>query len=329
MKRYSVVTTGTLASEAMAILEANCNVICTKPYMDEDAFSALMSEVKADALLVRGVAGKVTRKIMQASGQLKVIAKHGVGVDNIDVEAATLLGIPVLNTPEANFEAVAEHVLGLILGLAKDLATQDSRMRAGFWDKLDYRGMELKRKTLGLVGYGRIGRRLRELVKPLDMSVIVFDPAMPVQARASDVEWVENLDELLVVSDIVSLHCPLTEQTRGLIGAREFELMKRSAFLINTARGPVVNELDLIIALREKKIAGAGLDTFAKEPPEHLAELATSGKTLLTPHLGAATQEAFVRMGVGAAEGILNVLAGNVPDPDCHINRLRLRETLA
>jgi D-3-phosphoglycerate dehydrogenase len=164
---------------------------------------------------------------------------------------------------------------------------------------------------------------LRELVKPLDMTVIVFDPAMPVQARASDVAWVENLDELLMASDIVSLHCPLTDQTRGLIGARQFELMKRSAFLINTARGPIVNELELIVALKEKKIAGAGLDTFAKEPPEHLAELSSAGKTLLTPHLGAATQEAFVRMGVGAAQGIVHVLSGNAPDPECHVNRNR------
>lgn len=322
MKKYSVVITGKMADEAMAVLEPSCDVACTKPYMAEDEFAGLMAEVKADALIVRGVAGKVTRKIMEASGRLKVIAKHGVGVDNIDVAAASALGIPVLNTPDANYEAVAEHVLGMILALAKDLCQQDARMRAGFWDKLDYRGTEIDGKTLGLVGYGKIGRRVRELVVPLHMKVVVFDPALPAQARNSDVSWTDDLDELLGVSDIVSLHCPLTEQTRGMIGAKQFDRMKKTAFLINTARGPVINEADLIVALKEKKIAGVGLDTFAKEPPEHLTELADAGKTLLTPHLGAATQEAFVRMGVGAAEGVLQILEGKATNPECHINRV-------
>lgn len=321
MKKYSVVVTGKIADEAMKILEPVCEVVCTKPYCPEDDFAALMAEVKADALIVRGVAGKVSKKIMEASGRLRVIAKHGVGTDNIDVAAATSLGIPVLNTPEANFEAVAEHVLGMVLNLAKDLAKQDARVRGGFWDKLDYRGMELNEKTLGLVGFGRIGRRLRELVAPLNMKVLVYDPFLPVGARTGDVIWVDTLNDLLEASDIVSLHCPLTDQTRGMIGAKQFEKMRRSAFLINTARGPIINEEDLVVALKEGKIAGVGMDTFAKEPPEHVAEIAEAGKALFTPHLGAATEEAFIRMGVGAAQGVLHVLEGQAPDPGCHVNR--------
>ncbi|HEY9053586.1 MAG TPA: hydroxyacid dehydrogenase [Rectinemataceae bacterium] len=324
MKKYSVVVTGKIAEEAMKILDPLCMVTCTKPYCAEDEFAVLMAETKADALIVRGVAGKVSKKIMEASGRLRVIAKHGVGTDNIDVEAATELGIPVLNTPEANFEAVAEHVLGMILNLAKDLAKQDARVRAGFWDKLDYRGMELNQKTLGLVGYGRIGRRLRELVAPLNMKVVVYDPYMPAASRTGDVVWTDNLDELLSASDIVSLHCPLTDKTKGMIGAPQFERMKRTAFLINTARGPIIKELDLVAALREGKIAGVGMDTFEKEPPEHIADIAAAGKALFTPHLGAATEEAFIRMGIGAANGVLKVLEGEAPDPSCHVNRPRV-----
>ena len=323
MKGYSVVVAGKIADEALRVLDRDCEVTYTKPYQSEDEFAALMDEVKADGLLVRGVSGKVTRKVMEASGRLRVIAKHGVGVDNIDVAAATILGIPVLNTPAANFEAVAEHALGLILALAKDIATQDARMRAGFWDKMEYRGTELFGKTIGLVGYGRIGRRMRELVAPLQMKVLVFDPALPEGATGSDVRRVAALDELLAEADIVSLHCPLVDSTRGLIGPKQFDRMKKTAFLINTARGPIVSEAALIDALKEGKIAGAGIDTFEKEPPERLAELANSGKTVLTPHLGAATDQAFVRMGVTAAEGVLKILNGGQPDPECHVNRPR------
>ncbi|MCE1196352.1 hydroxyacid dehydrogenase [bacterium] len=323
MEKYSVVVTGKVADEAMRLLEPHCRVVCTKPYCAEDEFAALMAEVSADALIVRGVAGKVSKKIMQASGRLRVIAKHGVGTDNIDVAAATELGIPVLNTPEANFEAVAEHVLGMILCLAKDLSQQDARVRAGFWDKLNYRGAELNEKTLGLVGYGRIGRRLRELVAPLHMNVLVYDPYLPPVYRDTGVTWVDNLDKLLAASDIVSLHCPLTEQTRGMMGAGQFGLMKPGAFLVNTARGPIIDEAALIAALREKKIAGVGMDTFSTEPPANIAEIAAAGKALFTPHLGAATEEAFVRMGVGAAEGVLAVLRGGEAPAGSCVNRPR------
>ncbi len=321
MKKHSVVITGKIADEAIKILEPSCNIHYTKPYMGEEEFALLMAGAKADALIVRGVSGKVTRKVMEASGKVKVIAKHGVGVDNIDVEAASALGIPVLNTPDANYQAVAEHVLGLIFALAKDIPQQDARMRAGFWDKQDYRGVEINKKTLGLIGFGKIGQRVRELVTPLQMKIVVFDPEFPLSKRNQDVSWVDDVDTLLAVSDIVSLHCPLTEKTRGMIGEEQFNKMKKTAFLINTARGPIIKEADLVSALKEKKIAGVGLDTFAKQPPEQLAELANAGKTVFTPHLGAATHEAFLRMGLGAANGVLSILEGNPPDPACHFNR--------
>jgi D-3-phosphoglycerate dehydrogenase len=323
MGKHMVVITGKIAEEAMKILQPACDVVCTKPYLPPAEFVAQMAELKADALLVRGVSGKITREVMQASPNLRVIAKHGVGVDNIDVDAATALGIPVLNTPAANFDSVAEHVLAMMLALAKDLVYQDGRMREGHWDKMGSRGRELLNKTLGLVGYGRIGRRVRELVAPFRMKVLVYDPVLRPGGAGHDVTIMGKLDELLAAADIVSLHCPLTEKTQGLIGRRELQLMKKTAWLINTARGAVVDEGALIAALKAGEIAGAGLDTFAKEPPEQLALLANAGKTVLSPHLGGVTDESYVRMGVAAAEGIMRVLSGGGPDPECWVNAIR------
>lgn len=320
MRKHVVVITGQIAGEALQILQPTCDVVCTQPYLPAADFVAQMVELKADALLVRGVSGRITREVMQASPNLRVIAKHGVGVDNIDIDAATALGIPVLNTPAANYDSVAEHVLGLMLALAKDLADQDRRMRDGHWDKMGYRGRELLNKTLGLVGFGRIGRRVRELVAPLHMKVLVYDPILRSGGNGQDVTIVDTLDELLVAADIVSLHCPLTQKTRGLIGRRELRLMKRTAWLINTARGAVVDEGALIVALNAGEIAGAGLDTFTEEPPKQLALLANAGKTVLSPHVGGVTEESFVRMGVAATKGIMRILAGGKPDPECWVN---------
>jgi len=318
--RHPVVITGRIAEEATRLLEPTCDVTCTKPYLAAPEFAALMAEVQAEALLVRGVAGTVTREVMQASGKLRVIAKHGVGVDNIDVAAATALRIPVVNTPAANYESVAEHVLGLMLALAKDIPRLDARMREGQWDKLGYRGEELCGRTLGLVGFGRIGRRVRELVAPFRMPVLVYDPFLPPGPVAPDAKRVEALEALLKAADIVSLHCPLLETTRGLIGRRELQLMKKTAWLINTARGAVVDEAALVAALEAGEIAGAGLDTFSPEPPKDISRLAKAGKVILTPHVAGVTEESFVRMGVGAAEGILRILNGGAPDREAWVN---------
>ena len=318
--KHSVVITGRIADEAMRLLEPACVVTCTKPYLAGQEFAALMAEVKADALLVRGVAGTVTREVMQASGKLRVIAKHGVGVDNIDVADATALRIPVLNTPAANYESVAEHVLGLMLALAKDIPRLDGRMREGQWDKLGYRGEELSGKTLGLVGFGRIGRRVRELVEPLRMPVLVYDPFLPAGAATPGVTRVKVLDDLLKAADIVSLHCPLTETTRGLIGLGQLQSMKKTAWLINTARGAVVDEAALVAALEAGEISAAALDTFSPEPPKDISRLAKAGKVVLTPHIAGVTEQSFIRMGVGAAEGILRVLSGEAPEKEAWVN---------
>ncbi|MDH4267028.1 MAG: hydroxyacid dehydrogenase [Deltaproteobacteria bacterium] len=310
---FRVVITGdNLAPEAMKILSEKCRVVFTGPYPQPSILAQKLREEKAHALILR--TGKVPAEVVKASPDLKVIAKHGAGFDNIDVQSATALKIPVLTASTANFESVAEHTLGLMFSLAKDIPWLDSRMRQGFWDKTQYRGGELYRKTLGLIGFGRIGRRVHELVAPLQMKAVVFDPFLPESGLPPMVTLVSQLDELLQAADIVSLHCPLTEQTRNLIGKRELGIMKKSAWLINTARGEVVDEEALIDALQEGKIAGAGIDTFRKEPPEDFRRLSEAGKVVLTPHIAAATEEAFVRMGIEAAQNTLTILEGRKPD---------------
>lgn len=310
---YRVVITGdTIAPEAMEILSKKCKVAFTGAYPSPSFLAQKMHDEKAQALILR--TGKAPAEVIKASPYLRVIAKHGVGVDNIDVETATQLGIPVMVTASANYQSVAEHTLGLMFSLAKDIPRHDSRMRQGFWDKAQYQGVELFQKTLGIVGFGRIGRRIYELVNPLLMKVLVYDPYLGDASLPSDVIRVPHLEALLKNADIVSLHCPLTEQTRHLIGKRELEMMKKTAWLINTARGEVVDEEALISALREGKIAGAGLDTFKKEPPEDLQLLCQAGKVVMTPHIAGATEEAFRRMGIEAAQNVLLILEGKKPD---------------
>lgn len=318
-KLFRVVVTGdNLAPEAMEILSAKCRVVFTGPYPQPSLLAQRVREEKAQALIVR--TGKASAEVIMASPDLKVVAKHGVGFDNIDVAAATRLRIPVMISATANFESVAEHTLGLMLSLAKDLPRMDGRMHQGFWDKTQYRGVELFRKTLGLIGFGRIGRRVNQLVTPLQMRILISDPYIPEESIPQGIQRVSQLEPLLKEADIVSLHCPLTEETRNLIGEKELLRMKKNAFLINTARGGIVNEEALIAALREGEIAGAALDTFRLEPPEDLRRLCEAGKLVLTPHIAAATDAAFTRMGLEAARNALTVLEGGRPDNNSMAN---------
>jgi D-3-phosphoglycerate dehydrogenase len=316
---FNVVITGPLiAKEAMELLGQTCRVENTEAYLQPSQLAQKLRDEKIDGLLVR--MGKITGEVIKASSNLKVIAKHGTGVDNIDVDAATKLKIPVLITPFANYESVAEHVLGLALALAKDIPRLDARTREGYWDKANYRGIELYKKTLGLIGFGRIGRRVRELVAPLQMKILVYDPILKSNEIPPDVIRVEKLEKLLKSADIVSLHCPLTEKTRHLIGKNELKTMKERAWLINTARGEVVDEEALIAALKEGEIAAAGIDTFSKEPPQDINALRNAGKTVLTPHIAGITQESFERLGIEAAKNILTILQGEKPDRECVVN---------
>jgi D-3-phosphoglycerate dehydrogenase len=312
-----VVTSDRISPEAVELLSEKCRIGFIGSYSKPSDIAKVVADNRADGLIVR--TGKITREVIHASPRLRVIAKHGIGVDNVDVPAATELKIPVLISASANYRSVAEHALALMLSLAKDIPTLDARVRGGHWDKTTYCGVELFRKGLGLVGFGRIGRRLAELVAPLGMNVMVYDPFMTGEAPPG-ITRVQEIGALLKAVDIVSLHLPLTAQTRHLIGGRELAMMKKTAWLINTARGEIIDEKALIDALKEGIIAAAGLDTFAQEPPENLDRLCGAGKLVLTPHVGAATAESMVRMAVEAARNVLTVLEGKKPERGVMVN---------
>ncbi|MCD6420601.1 MAG: hydroxyacid dehydrogenase [Synergistetes bacterium] len=319
MKRFKVIITGPkIAEEGMQMLEKECVVVYLEPYPTVvDLMKAVREEV-ADALLVR--TGRITSEVIEASPNLRVIAKHGTGVDNIDVAAATARGIPVLIATFANYESVAEHALALMFALARGIPWLDSRIRKGYWDKMDYKGEELFGKTLGVIGFGRIGRRLRELVKPLEMKVLVYDPFLEPMDFPMDVIRVDKLDTLLESSDIVSIHCPLTEKTKHLIGERELKLMKNTAWLINTARGKIVDEKALIEALKLGEIGGAGIDAFYSEPPDSGSVLFNMERVVMTPHVGGVTRQSLVRMGETSAKNVLDILKGIKPDARYIVN---------
>ena len=267
----------------------------------------------ADAVIVRSA--KVTAEILRRASRLRVVAKHGVGVDNIDIAAAQAQGVVVTYTPEANAQSVAEHAIALTLALARRLRSVAEDGHGGAWrSRESYMGWELHGKTLGVAGYGRVGRALARMCRAaFDTRVFVFDPYVTIGTSADGTEQVANLTDLLAQADIVSLHLPLTPQSRGLIGAAQLKAMKKTAVIINTSRGEVIDEAALVTSLARGEIAGAGLDVFAHEPPDLATDLFRLPNVVATPHIGGLTAEAFERMGMTAAEDVRRVLLGERP----------------
>lgn len=274
--------------------------------------NVLAEEVKdCDAILVR--MANITEKIMKSGTKLKVISKFGVGVDNIDVKAATELGIRVTNSPESNKNTVAEYTMGFIIALAKKLFIYDRELRCGNFQIRKSFGMDIQDKIIGIVGVGAIGKLVAEKAKKgFGMKVIGFKRHIDSKENY-DMELTENLDYLLKNSDFVSLHVPLTESTKNMIGKRELSLMKSGAFLINTARGEVVDEKALLDALLKNKIAGAAIDVFKGEVPSEDNPFLKLQNVIITPHTAAHTTEAGIRMSVHPAVGIHEVLSGKEP----------------
>ena len=261
-----------------------------------------------EALVVRsGV--KVDAEAIAAGKHLKVIGRAGVGVDNIDVEAATAAGIVVVNAPTANTIAAAELTVGLIYALARNVAAADASLRRGEWRSADFMGMELRGKTLGIVGLGKIGLTVADRARAMEMDLVGFDPFVAAPAAAEHGIRLVELDELLRRSDVVTVHVPLNAATRGLIDERALSQMKPSAFIVNVARGGVVDEQALAEALSGGRLAGAAIDVYEHEPP-HESPLLSAPRTVLTPHLGASTREAQAKAGVEVAQQVLDVLAG-------------------
>ncbi|WP_145182040.1 hydroxyacid dehydrogenase [Pseudomonas sp. URMO17WK12:I11] len=320
MSRTILLTGPELASEAMHLAaERGVRIIPTTPYLPAEELEAIIRAEQPDAIVVRQ--GQLTRPMIEASSKLKVIAKHGVGYNTIDIQAAADQGIPVSIAVGANAQSVAELAFALMFSVARQTALLDARMRDGHWDKAEANGIELSGKTLGLIGLGSIGGILLDLVAPLRMKVKVYDPYLKQLPQRANVEREEDFNQLLAQSDIISLHCPLTESNHNLLGADQFARMRPGAIVINTARGELIDTAALVTALSERRIAGAGLDTFNPEPPPADSPLWGLPNLVATPHVGANTSEARDRVALVALQQIFDVWAGTALDPRCVVNR--------
>ena len=321
-KKWKFLLTGPIHQEAQKLLEPNAEFILSPAGSSSAEVSNLIKNQQTDALIVR--AGKINRAIMIASTHLRVIVKHGVGYNNIEIDTATELGLPILYTPLANFESVAEHTLALILSITKKINLLDKEMKSNkSWPKSKYVLEELQHKCIGLIGIGRIGFRVIQLLSPLEMQILVYDPFMSESALPSGVKKVDTVKQLVQKADIVSIHCPLTKETNRLLGEEELNSMKPNAYLINTARGGIVDETVLIRALEKGLIAGAALDTFAQEPLPKDSPLLKLDNVIVTPHVAGTAKESFIRMGVTAVKLAFQILEGKEEDipVDNFINR--------
>jgi len=277
--------------------------------VDEDALVTALARGNVAAVLLRG-SPPLTERVFAAAHGLKIVAKHGAGVDSVDLASATKHGIAVMVAGGANADAVAEHALTLMLCLAREVPRFDRETRGGAWRDLQHFTREFHTRTVGIVGYGQIGERTARLVQACGAQVVVHTRSKPALPEGMVLE--PDLDRLLERVDILSLHCPLTGKTRGMIGAAQFARMKPGALLVNTARGPVIDEPALVAALQSGQLAGAGLDTFSTEPPDAANPLFALPNVLVTPHIAAATTDAMVRMGTIAASNIISYLRGEV-----------------
>jgi len=265
-----------------------------------------------DGLIIRS-ATQVTAEVIERAESLKAVGRAGIGVDNIDIEAATKRGIIVANAPESNTIAAGEHTLGLMLAAARHIPAADESLRGGEWKRSKFKGVEVAGKTLGLIGLGHVGQIVARGALGMRMRVLAYDPYVSEdRMRDMNVGRAETVDEVLAQADFVSLHVPRNPQTTGMINAEALERMKPSAYLINVARGGIVDEGDLYNALKEGTIAGAALDVFKEEPTTE-SPLFVLPNVVVTPHLGASTVEAQDRAGVTAAEQVAVALRGQVP----------------
>ena len=282
-----------------------------------------------DGLIVRS-ATKVTAALIEAGKKLKVIGRAGVGVDNVDVSAASRRGIVVMNTPEANTISTAEHTLAMLFSLARRIPEADASMKAGKWDKKNLKGVELLGKTLGVIGFGRIGRHVASVCKAMGMQVVAYDPMVSAERVAEAGARPVPLDELFALSDFITLHTPLNEQTKNLIRKDTIAKMKKGVRIVNCARGGIVNENDACDAIEAGLIAGMALDVYPKEPTDN-ARLKTVPQLVLTPHIAASTGEAESKVSVEIARQVVAFLkdgaimnAVNVPALDSEKSRLMM-----
>ncbi|MEY2621344.1 MAG: D-3-phosphoglycerate dehydrogenase [Pseudomonadota bacterium] len=304
MKKPCLIVTGAdLASQALALL-SDFEVVYAGKTPTQSDMVALCGQHDPVAIIVRY--GAVDAAVMDAAPSLRVISKHGSGTDTIDKAAAEARGIEVRAAIGANAAAVAEQALALLLACAKSVVDLNLRMHAGHWDKATHKSIELHGRTIGLVGLGAIGQRFARMCDAMGMKVLGFDPFaknLPEYIQAVDLEtiWRE--------SDAISLHCPLTPDNRGLLNAQTLARCKQGVIVVNTARGGLVNEADLLAAVQSRQVFAAGLDSFAVEPMTATHIFHHVPHIILSPHIGGVTGDAYINMGVGAARNVLDVLA--------------------
>ncbi|WP_323139767.1 hydroxyacid dehydrogenase [Massilia phyllosphaerae] len=297
-----LVTGADLAEQAVALL-SSFDIVYAGKTPGEDDLVALSRQYQPVAIIARY--GRISERVMEASAKLRVVSKHGTGIDTIDSEAAKRRGIAVKAATGANAPAVAEHTWALILACAKNVPALDVRMHAGHWDKATHKSLELRGRTLGLVGLGAIGARVAAVGIAMGMTVIAHDPFAKAAPEGVDLL---PLADVIAGSDVLSLHCPLTKDNANMLNAETLATMRPGAIVVNTARGGLIDEAALEAALRSGALLAAGLDSFQVEPfaPDHAFTRVPNA--ILSPHIGGVTSDAYVGMGTAAAQNVLAVL---------------------
>lgn len=281
-----------------------------------------------DAIIIRS-ATKLTADILEVADNLKFVGRAGVGLDNVDLSAATKKGVVAMNTPAGNTTATAEQTMSLILSLSRNTPQACASLKTGKWERAKFEGVELRGKTLGIIGLGRIGSTVGKFAKAFGMEIIAYDPYLSKEIIEQRGVKAVDLDQLIKVSDYITIHIPKTSETKDLISDKEFGMMKKTVRVINCARGGIINEQALVTALKESKIAGAALDVFDKEPVDPNSELLKFDNCIVTPHLGASTSEAQVNVAIEIAETVRDALLGkgimnaaNFPSVDAESHRV-------
>ncbi len=314
--KKNVLLLETIADEAFQLLQENANVF---PVYENISQEEILKAEQIQAIITRGK-GQVNFELMEAAPHLTVVARCGVGLDNIDVKEATKRNIKVINAPGSNSGTIAEHTISLMLMLIRNMYNSVAKVKQGDWNwRNQYVGDELNGKTLGILGMGNIGKRVARLGEAFGMNIIYWDKFQVAQQYKS-----LSMDEVLREADLISLHVPLFEDTYHLIGERELSLIKPQAFLINTARGGLIDQKALINALNHQKIAGFGADVLAEEPPEANDPLLNHPRTNITAHVGSLTAATYKYMCLSTVKNVLAILSGQDPEPESIFNRKAL-----
>ncbi|MFH1539137.1 MAG: phosphoglycerate dehydrogenase, partial [bacterium] len=309
MKKKKVLICDRIADEGVELLKGNFSVT-VRPKLSESEIVKVVPPYHA--MIVRS-STRVTKRIIKAGKSLRIIGRAGIGVDNVDVEAATRAGVVVINAPRANTLAAAEHAISLLLSLCRNIPQANQSIHSGRWERKAFLGAEVLNKTLGVVGLGRIGSLVSKSARGLGMKVIAYDPFVTEEkTRKLGIE-LATLDRVMKESDFITIHVPLTDQTRHLISTRQFRKMKDGVRIVNCSRGGVIDDAALFKALKDGKVAGAALDVFETEPPPTDYPLFSLPSVIATPHLGASTAEAQVTVALDIAQQFKDFFDGLPP----------------